>query len=53
MRGVLNMFELSACIEMLFETESPDFVSRLALAKDAGFKFKSLAYIRECVQAVG
>ena len=31
------MFALSACIEMLFETESPDFVSRLALAKDAGF----------------
>jgi hydroxypyruvate isomerase len=31
------MIELSACIEMLFEAESPDFVSRLALAKDAGF----------------
>lgn len=32
------MFELSACIEMLFEAESPDFVSRLGLARDAGFR---------------
>ena len=31
------MIELSACIEMLFEPESPDFVQRLALAQDAGF----------------
>jgi hydroxypyruvate isomerase len=31
------MFELSACIELLFAPESPEFLPRLSLAREAGF----------------